>query len=84
VKIASEQDMEKAQAAAGVFMRAMWDAMVELDALPLCLVVVKDDELMVLRPDWPAAAMPSREEWAAVWPGNQPSALLKMSAETRH
>jgi hypothetical protein len=73
--------MAKAQKNAGVYMRAMWDAMVQLDALPVSLVVAKGDQLMALRPDWPVEAMPTREQWMAVWPGNQPLGSIKASGE---
>jgi hypothetical protein len=73
--------MKLAQKNAGVYMRALWDAMVQLDALPVSLVIEKDGQLMALRPDWPVEAMPTREQWMAVWPGNRPCNVLTMRAE---
>jgi hypothetical protein len=64
-------------------LRALWDCMDQLGAVPLCLVVANfKDEITAITPAGLAQIMPI-EKWIEVWPGGQPDNMMVGKIDTQ-
>jgi hypothetical protein len=63
-------DSEREQA--DVYVRAMAQAMQEMDASPVCLIAIDETgPISICASEFPTDAMPTLEEWNKLWPGHK-------------
>ena len=59
---------------AEVYVRALAQAMQEMNAMPVCLIALDDTgPFSICASQFPLTAMPTLDEWNKLWPGHKSS-----------
>jgi hypothetical protein len=71
---------EKALDNGELYLRVAMNAIRQIDGLPIALVAsTTHGPMVVIAADFPDAALPSREEWIAMYPGDRRGSSLRVA-----
>jgi hypothetical protein len=78
----NSKEYEAALEAGESYLRACMSAIREIEGLPMMLVALtKRGPLVVIGASFPDGALPSREEWAALYPGDRQDRSIRVAVK---